>query len=176
MLWASLEELAEARSLGLEAGEAVKLGSLYAARLGLSAYQRRMSRKLVRKSLRCTWSSRFFSSGAMLRAMSVVKFETFKQLDIRVGKVLSAERVKRSEKLILLRVDVGGEEKQIVAGLAPHYAPEQLIGKSIVVIVNLEPRTIMGYVSQGMLLAAVEDDKPVLLVPEKEVRAGARVT
>jgi len=108
--------------------------------------------------------------------MSVVKFEVFKQLDIRIGKVLSAERIKRSEKLILLRVDVGGDERQIVAGLAPHYTPEQLVGKSIMVVVNLEPKTIMGYVSQGMLLAAVEDDKPVLLVPEREVKAGARVT
>jgi len=82
-------------------------------------------------------------------AMSTVKFEAFKQLDIRVGKVLSAERVKRSEKLILLRVDIGGEERQIVAGLAPHYTPEQLVGKSVVVVVNLEPKTIMGVYLAG---------------------------
>lgn len=108
--------------------------------------------------------------------MPTVKFEVFKQLDIRVGKVIGAESIRRSEKLLLLKVDVGGEIRQIVAGIAPHYSPEQLVGKEVVVVVNLEPKTLMGYVSQGMLLAAIEDDKPVLLVPEREVKAGAKVT
>ena len=108
--------------------------------------------------------------------MATVKFEVFKQLDIRVGRVVSAERIKRSEKLLLLKVDIGGEVRQLVAGLAPHYTPEQLVGKEVVVVVNLEPKTLMGYVSQGMLLAAVEDDKPVLLVPEREVKEGSKVT
>lgn len=108
--------------------------------------------------------------------MATVKFEVFRQLDIRVGKVVSAERVKRSEKLLLLKVDIGGEIRQLVAGLAPHYSPEQLVGREIVVVANLEPKTLMGYVSQGMLLAAIEDDKPVLIVPEKEVKTGAKIT
>ena len=71
---------------------------------------------------------------------------------------------------------MGVEVRQLVAGLAPHYTPEQLVGREVVVVVNLEPKTLMGYVSQGMLLAAVEDDKPVLLVPEREVKEGSRVT
>lgn len=108
--------------------------------------------------------------------MTTVKFDTFKQLDIRVAKVVSAERIQRSEKLILLKVDIGGEVRQLVAGLAPHYSPEQLVGREVVVVVNLEPKSLMGYVSQGMLLAAVDDDKPVLIVPEREVKVGAKVT
>lgn len=108
--------------------------------------------------------------------MSTVTFEEFKKLDIRIGKVISAERIKRSNKLILLQVDLGDETRQIVAGLAPYYSPEELVGKEIVVLANLEPKVFMGYKSQGMLLAAVVDGKPVLLKPEKEVPPGAKVS
>jgi len=109
--------------------------------------------------------------------VTTVKLDVFKQLDIRVARVISAERIKRSDKLLLLKVDIGGGEvRQIVAGLAPHYSPEQLVGREVIVLVNLEPKTLMGYISQGMLLAAVEDDKPVLIVPESEVKVGAKIT
>jgi len=108
--------------------------------------------------------------------MSTVSYAEFKKLDIRIGKVLSAERIKRSNKLILLEVDLGDERRQLVAGLYPHYKPEDLVGREIVVLANLEPKVFMGYKSQGMLLAAVVDGKPVLLTPEKEVPPGAPVS
>lgn len=108
--------------------------------------------------------------------MSTISFEEFKKLDIRIGKITKAERIRRSNKLILLEVDLGSEKRQLVAGLAPYYAPEELVGKEIVVLANLEPKVFMGYKSQGMLLAAVVDGKPVLLQPEKEVPPGARVS
>jgi methionine--tRNA ligase beta chain len=108
--------------------------------------------------------------------MSQITINDFQKLDIRVGKILSAEPIKRSEKLLLLKVDLGTEQRQIVAGIAQYYKPEELVGKEVVVLANLQPRTIMGFISQGMLLAAVEDDKPVLLVPDKEVKVGSKVS
>ncbi len=105
----------------------------------------------------------------------IISFKEFAKLDIRIGKVVSAEKIKRSKKLILLKVDIGGEERQLVAGLAPYYSPDELVGKEIVVLVNLEPKIFMGYRSEGMLLAADINGKPVLLVPEKEVPPGSRV-
>lgn len=107
--------------------------------------------------------------------MSQITINDFQKLDIRVGKILSAEPIKRSDKLLLLKVDLGTEQRQIVAGIAQYYKPEELVGKEVVVLANLQPRTIMGFISQGMLLAAVEDDKPVLLVPDKEVKVGSKV-
>jgi methionine--tRNA ligase beta chain len=108
--------------------------------------------------------------------MSQVTINDFQRLDIRVGRVISAEPIKRSEKLLLLKIDIGSELRQIIAGIAQYYKPEELVGKEVVVLANLQPRTIMGFVSQGMLLAAVEDDKPVLIIPDREVRVGSRVT
>jgi len=104
-----------------------------------------------------------------------VSFEEFKRLDLRVGRIVAAERVKRARKLLLLKVDLGGETRQLVAGLAEYYDPSELIGKEVVVVANLKPKVIMGLVSQGMLLAAVEDGKPVLIIPEREVPPGTRV-
>ncbi|MEM3894718.1 methionine--tRNA ligase subunit beta [Thermofilum sp.] len=108
--------------------------------------------------------------------MSQITINDFQKLDIRVGKILSVEPIKRSDKLLLLKVDLGTEQRQIVAGIAQYYKPEELVGKEVVVLANLQPRTIMGFISQGMLLAAVEDDKPVLLVPDKEVKVGSKVS
>lgn len=108
--------------------------------------------------------------------MSTIPFEQFQKLDMRVAKILSAERIQRAKKLLLLKVDVGGEVRVLVAGLAEHYSPEQLVGKEVVVIANLEPRVIMGFRAEGMLLAAVVEGKPVLIVPEQEVPPGSKVT
>lgn len=103
-----------------------------------------------------------------------VKFEDFEKMDLRVGKILSAERVEGADKLLKLEVDTG-EKRTLVAGIAEYYKPEELIGKEIVVLVNLEPRKIKGIESQGMLLAAEEGDKVVLVSTDKEIKAGAKV-
>ena len=103
--------------------------------------------------------------------------EEFQQIDLRVAKIVEAEKVEGSEKLVKLRVSLGDSELQIIAGIAKVYEPEQLIGKEIVIVYNLEPRILRGIESQGMLLAAHDSDgNPVLLTPEKEVPAGTRVT
>ncbi|KKW16239.1 MAG: Methionine-tRNA ligase [Parcubacteria group bacterium GW2011_GWA1_50_14] len=103
-------------------------------------------------------------------------YDDFKKIELRVAKVLAAERVEGSEKLIKLRVSLGEEERQVVAGIGKAYEPEQLIGKNIVIVANLEPRMLMGLESQGMLLAATnEAGEPIILVPDKEVSPGSGI-
>lgn len=106
---------------------------------------------------------------------NLVSIEDFGKLDIRMGRVKSAQKVPNSKKLIKLDVEVGGETRTIVAGIAEHYTPEELVGKFIAVVVNLEPAKLMGITSQGMLLAA-EDEKGIsLLVADRPIKSGSKV-
>ena len=105
----------------------------------------------------------------------MITLEDFKKLDIRVGKVISAEKVPDSDNLIKLVFDMGNHERQVVAGIAGSYNAEDLIGKEMPVLVNLEPRNLKGYESNGMILAVDVDGRPVLLYPEKEVPPGSIV-
>lgn len=102
-------------------------------------------------------------------------FDEFKKVELRVAKVISAEKVEGSEKLLKLQVDLGNEQRQIIAGIGKSYEPENLIGKEIVIVANLEPRKLMGLESQGMVLCASDDSGLVLLCPEKEISAGANI-
>jgi len=106
--------------------------------------------------------------------METINFDYFQKVDLRVASVIEAETIDVSDKLIKLKISLGDEERQIVAGLQSYYQPEDLVGRQIVVVANLAPRKMMGYESQGMLLAA-SNGEPVLLQPEKEVQAGARI-
>ena len=105
----------------------------------------------------------------------MVKFEQFKELELKVGRVKEAERVEGSDKLLKLKVDLGGEERQLLAGVGKVYSPEEMCGREIVGVANLEPRMLMGMESQGMLLAASDGD-PVLLRPDREVPPGSVVS
>ena len=98
-----------------------------------------------------------------------VSYDDFKKLDIRVGLVLEAEDLEKSEHLIRLTVDIGEKEpRQILAGLKGYYTPKQLRNRKVIVLANLQPRKMMGLESQGMLLAADVDDKPFLLKLPKD--------
>ena len=97
------------------------------------------------------------------------------KLEIRIGKVLTAEKVEGTDKLIKLEIDLGSEQRVIVAGVAESYEPEYLIGKEVPVLANLEPRKIRGIMSQGMILAADVEGKPIVLHPEREVPPGTPV-
>ena len=107
--------------------------------------------------------------------MNVITFEEFKKLDIRVGKILSAERVAGSNKLIRLEIDIGTEKRQIIAGIAEYYEPKELISKNFVIMANLEPKKLMGLESQGMILCAEVNGEPICLTPLKEVPPGSKV-
>lgn len=105
-----------------------------------------------------------------------VTIEEFAKIDLRVAKVLAAEKVEGSDKLMKLKIKVLGGERQIVAGIAQHYQPEQLIGTEIVVVANLKPAKLRGLLSEGMLLAASNDQgKMALLRPETEIGEGSKV-
>jgi methionyl-tRNA synthetase len=96
-------------------------------------------------------------------------------MDLRIGKVLSVENHPNAEKLYVMKIDVGGEVKQSIASLKDYYTPEQLTGKTVVVIANLEPAKLRGVESHAMLLAAQHNNEVVIIIPEKEVPPGAKV-
>ena len=102
----------------------------------------------------------------------MITIDDFKKVELKVAKILEADRVENSDKLVKLKVDLGSEQRQIIAGIGNIYTPEILVGKQIIVVANLEPRKLMGLESQGMLLAASDEMGPVLVVPESEVRPG----
>jgi methionine--tRNA ligase beta chain len=106
----------------------------------------------------------------------MINFEDFEKVDLRVGKITEAENVDGSEKLLKLQIDLGEEKRQIVSGIAKFYKPEDLAGKSVVLVANLEPRTILGLESQGMVLAVKDGAALSVLVPEKEIIPGSKIT
>ena len=105
----------------------------------------------------------------------LISFKEFQKLDLRVGTIKTVEPVKDADKLVKIIVDIGTEERQIVAGIAERYKPDELIGKQIIVVVNLEPAKIRGVESNGMLLAASADPEISVLVPLREVPDGSKV-
>jgi len=105
----------------------------------------------------------------------LVGIEAFAALDLRTAKIIEAEKIKGSKKLLKLQLDVGGVPRQIVSGIAEAYEPEQLVGRTIILIANLKPAKLMGVESHGMLLAATVDGKAVLAGFERDVPTGTRV-
>ena len=105
-----------------------------------------------------------------------ITIEDFEKIDLRVVKVLECEPVKKAKKLLKLKVDLNGEERQVISGIAMHYKPEELVGKYVVLVANLKPVTLRGELSQGMILAAATDDDSVLkLVNPGELQTGSQV-
>jgi methionyl-tRNA synthetase len=105
-----------------------------------------------------------------------IAIDDFKKVELRVAQILQCEAVPKSEKLLKLQVEIGAEQRQIVAGIAKHYKPEELVGKSVVVVYNLQPAKLMGQESQGMVLAASDDEgKLVIVSPAGEIKSGSVV-
>jgi methionyl-tRNA synthetase len=116
------------------------------------------------------------NSAAKPKDDGLITIDDFKKIKLRTAKVLEAERVPKSKKLIRLQIAVGTEQRQIVAGIGEKYAPESLVGKSIVVVANLQPAKLMGNESNGMLLAVNDENGVVALVgPEAESASGLEV-
>lgn len=107
----------------------------------------------------------------------IIAYEDFAKLDIRVATITAAERVPEADKLIKLQVDLGSQTRQIMAGIAQYIEdPQTLVGKQVPILVNLAPRTMRGYESQGMMLAAGDDTgAPVLLHPEHPLPNGSSI-
>ena len=106
---------------------------------------------------------------------ATINIDDFRRLDLRVGRIHAAETVKKSKRLIKLQVDLGSEMRQVVAGIAEHYAPDELIGKHVIVVANLAPVTLMGVESNGMILAAEGDGALILSGLDGEVPPGSKV-
>lgn len=106
----------------------------------------------------------------------MITYEDFKKIELKVAKILEAEKVEGSEKLLKLKLDLGEPKpRQVIAGIGKNYDPASLPGKEIIVVANLEPRKLMGLESNGMLLAADSPEGPVILTPEKEVSPGTSI-
>jgi methionyl-tRNA synthetase len=108
-------------------------------------------------------------------AAKPISIQQFLEVQLRVARVLSAERVENADRLLRLRVDAGDGERQLVAGIALSYAPQELVGRSIIVVANLEPARIRGVESQGMLLAADVGGRPIVATFDEPPPPGTRV-
>jgi methionyl-tRNA synthetase len=106
---------------------------------------------------------------------ATIKLDDFKKMDLRIARVVEAEPVQKSDKLLRITAQVGEETRQIVAGIAKDYAPEDLIGTDVVVLINLQPAKLMGIESRGMLLAAEYDGRSVLIRPARTMPPGTRI-
>ena len=102
-----------------------------------------------------------------------ISIEEFAKVQMRVGQVLEAERVEGSRKLIRMRVDIGTEIRQVVAGIASAYEPQSLVNRKIILVANLKPAKLMGIVSDGMVLAAAAGDRPILATFAEDAPNGA---
>lgn len=106
----------------------------------------------------------------------MISIEDFRKVELRIATIRSAQPHPNADKLMVLQIDLGDQERQICAGIRGHYAPEDLLGKQIVVVANIETAKLRGLESQGMLLAASDDGRVIILTPEKSVAAGAKVS
>lgn len=105
----------------------------------------------------------------------MISFADFEKVDMRVGKVIEAEKVEGTTKLIAVKIDMGKETRQIVAGMAEFLDADYFIGKQVVVVTNLAPRTFKGRISHGMILAADVGGRPYLITVDGEVPPGSKV-
>lgn len=105
----------------------------------------------------------------------MITIDDFKKIELKVGRVVSAESIEGSDKLLKLQVDLGSEQRQVLSGIAKYYQPSNLAGKQIIVITNLKPRSMMGLESNGMVLAAGDGEVVALLAPDKDMSAGSNI-
>jgi len=106
----------------------------------------------------------------------MISIDDFRKIELRVATIKSVEPHPNADKLLVLQIDLGGEARQICAGIRNHYTPEDLVGKQIVVVANLETAKLRGLDSQGMLLAASDEGRVIILTPETSVHSGAKVS
>jgi tRNA-binding protein len=106
----------------------------------------------------------------------MISIDEFRKVELKIATIKSAEPHPNADKLMVLQIDLGAGERQICAGIRSHYTAEELVGRQIVVVANLETATLRGLESQGMLLAASDEGRVIILTPEKPVPAGSTVS
>jgi methionyl-tRNA synthetase len=112
----------------------------------------------------------------MVPVKEQIEYADFQKIDLRIALIEEAVRVEKSEKLVRLKVKIGEQSRQIVAGIAKYYTPESLVGKQIVIVANLKPAKLMGNISEGMLLAAKDGESLALLAPDKPATPGSVIS
>ena len=111
-----------------------------------------------------------------IEAKPEITFEDFEKLQFQVGEIIACEAVPKSKKLLCSQVKIGSQTKQIVSGISKHYSPEEMVGKKVMVLVNLKPAKLAGVLSEGMLLCAEDaEGNLALMTPEKKMPAGAEI-
>lgn len=159
---------------GLIAGTTVKGGDPIYPRIDMEEYFEKKEKEDKKQSKEKKKSKK---KADKKDGKDMISFDEFQKLDLRVAKVLEAEKIEGSNKLLKVQVEVGDEERQLVAGIAKHYTPEELVGKKVVMVYNLKPAKIFGVKSNGMILAASTDDDDILAVttPDKDLPTGSKV-
>lgn len=114
--------------------------------------------------------------GKKKKTIDPIEFTDFQKTDLRIGIIKEAEKIEDSEKLLKLQIDTGARQKQIIAGIGKHYKPEDLIDQKILFVANLKPAKLMGHLSEGMVLVAQKGKKMVLMTPQEDIAAGAKVS
>ncbi|HNP08746.1 MAG TPA: methionine--tRNA ligase subunit beta, partial [Cyclobacteriaceae bacterium] len=110
-------------------------------------------------------------------AKAEITFDEFSKMDMRIGKVIAAEKVEKSKKLLKMQVDTGIDTRTVLSGIAEHYTPEEMVGKQVTILVNLAPRKIMGFESQGMILMAEDKDGALKLISSSDpVSPGSSIS
>lgn len=132
--------------------------------------------EVIQKELNHLMPADVSTNSQMVELKPTISIDDFKRIDLRVATVISCEKIKKSDKLLKLKISIGSEERQVVAGIALHYQPEELLGKKIVVVANLQPTKLMGNESNGMLLAASDPNgKLVFVTTSADIADGAIV-
>lgn len=136
----------------------------------------KLIKPLEKEDIENLFTHSLYSPKMVQQKEGLINVETFRNCDLRIGSVISAEPVQKSKKLLKLQVDLGKEQRQIIAGIAESYTPEQIRGKQVVVLTNLKAATLMRHKSEGMILTAQNADGSVVLIqPDKLVSSGAKI-
>jgi methionyl-tRNA synthetase len=175
--WESLNEFGH-----LQAGTSVNRGEIIFPRLDLEKELDALEKLKNAEISKADGSAESKKSEAQdpkdgkIEILPEITIDDFAKIDLRVAKVVGAEKVKKADKLLKLTLDVGGKPRQVVSGIAQNYSPEEMVGKSVIIVANLKPVTLRGIQSEGMILAASNDDgKLVLVTVSEEIESGAQV-
>ncbi len=177
--FAGADLTAEAAWGGLQPGTAVRPGVQLFPRIEKAGGGREQGRGVADKQKKGNVNMEKTETTApappAAAGMDLIGIDEFARVDLRAGRITAAERVEKSDKLVKLQVDIGTETRQVVAGIGKSYGPEDLMGKTVVIVANLKPAKLMGVESQGMLLAASGGDVLSVVTPDREIKPGSKV-
>lgn len=151
----------------LSVGQAVRKGEPIYPRLDLEQHKKEVQAEIKEKSQ--------VETKAVEPIKELITIDDFAKVDLRVGKVIAAEKVEKADKLLKLIIDIGSEKRQVVSGIALHYKPEEMVGKNVILVANLKPAKLRGIESAGMILAATDENGLVLAAFDGEITPGSRV-